>query len=206
MKLLPTLISTVLAVSLSPLAAEDGLLPNPSFEQVSEGRPTGFRNFLSPPEAPSGDNFVLDGMEGDMTHTGQRALQFHFPDGAEIIQSAWIADPRLGVCQLEPGSYVCSFWVKAENMIEGFHVWVTLTELGADNKKAGEIGRSDYVRRSDLLSTDWTQFSFTFQVPDQDGAASVAPSVIFKTSPEAQIRLVPADTRILVDDLQIVKE
>ncbi len=206
MKLLPLLCSACLAVSLSPLAAEDGLLPNPSFEQVSEGRPTGFRNFLSPAEAPPGDNFVQDGMEGEMTHTGRRALQFYFPDGAEITQSVWMADPRLGGCRAEPGRYTCSFWAKAENMVEGLHLWVTLTGYGADNAKTGEVARSEYLRRPDLPEGEWKQFSFTFDVPVQDGVASLAPSIIFKTHPDARIHPVPADTRILVDDVQIAKE
>ena len=204
MKFFPAFVSTVIVVVLgSPAAAEDGLLPNPSFEQVADGRPEGFRNFLSPAGTPPGDNFVLDGMEGDTTHTGRRALQFHFPDGAEIIQSVWMADARPGGCRLEPGSYTCSFWVKAEGMLEGFHLWVTVWQLDADNKKAGQAGRSGYLRASDLLPAGWKQISFDFDVAD--GPVSVAPSVTFKTSPDGLVRPVPADTRLWVDDLQIVK-
>jgi hypothetical protein len=182
--------------------AADGLLPNPSFEEMAEGRPAGFRVFPNPPEA-QGDFYILDGTEGDTTHTGRRALQFHFPDGAELAQAAWIADAVRGGCEVRPGAYSCSFWIKTERMLPGFHVWVSLTGYGDGKQPVDKIARSEYLRFGQAHDGEWQKVEFNFDIKPEDGIQRVAPSVIFKTSPDALVEHVPPDTRILVDDLQI---
>lgn len=194
-------LGTLLALTL-PAIASDGLLPNPSFEEMTEGRPVGFRVFPSPDDA-QGDFYILDGTEGDTTHTGRRALQFHFPEGADISQVAWTADPASGGCVAQTGSYTCSFWIKAEGMRAGFHVWVAVNGYGEGRKLLEKIGRSEYLNSAKFTNGDWQRVEFTFDVFTQDGVQRLAPSVVFKTSPDALAKSVPPETRIFVDDLQI---
>lgn len=194
-------VAALLALSCAAVAA-DGLLPNPSFEEMTGGRPVGFRVFPSPPEA-QGDFYILDGAEGDTTHTGRRALQFHFPEGAEISQTAWAADPVQGGCVVQSGTYTCSFWIKAEGMQPGFHVWVSLTGYGDGRQAVEKVARSEYLNVGKVNDAGWQRVEFTFDVHTEDGIQRLAPSVIFKTSPDALIKHVPPETRILVDDLQI---
>ncbi len=194
-------VGTILALAF-PAKAVDGLLPNPSFEEMTAGRPLGFRVFPSPDDA-QGDFYVLEGTEGDTTHTGRRALQFHFPEGADIAQVAWTADPATGGCVVQTGGYKCSFWIKAEGMRPGFHVWVAANGYGEGKKPLEKIARSEYLNAAELANGDWKRVEFTFDVLTEGGIQRVAPSVVFKTSPDALIEHVPSDTRILVDDLQI---
>lgn len=188
-----------------PLHAQDaGLLPNSSFEKSFEGRPKGWRLFSTPPEV-KGEFYVTDGKEGQETHTGANALQFRFPDGAELAQCVWMADPVYAGIAVEPGRYSCSFWIKAEELSEGFHVWIAVTGYGPDNTRTGEIGRSDYLRGKDLPSGDWTKIRFSFEIPP-DGVSRIGLSTIFKTNPNSSINPVTPATRILVDDIEIAKE
>lgn len=194
-------VGALLALS-CPAVAVDGLLPNPSFEDMAEGRPVGFRVFPSPAEV-QGDFYILDGTEGDTTRTGRRALQFHFPEGAEIAQAAWMADPVQGGCAIQPGTYTCSFWIKAEGMLPGFHVWVALTGYGDGRQTVEKVGRSEYLSFGKLPEGEWKRVEFTVNILPEDPIQRLAPSVVFKTNPDASINLVPPDTRVLVDDLQI---
>lgn len=192
----------VLLASLTPVVAADGLLPNPSFEEMADARPVGFRVFPNPPEV-QGDFYILDGTEGDTTHTGRRALQFHFPEGAEISQTAWTADPARGGCAVQPGSYTCSFWIKAEGMQTGFHVWVALAGYGEGRQPIDKVARSEYLTVGKLPHGEWQRVEFNFDINPESGVQRVAPSVVFKTSPDATVNFVSPDTRVLVDDLQI---
>jgi len=202
-----TNLTIVLACLLAlPLQAQENTaLPNPSFEQPAEGRPKGWRMFPSPEEA-AGEFFVSAGQEGSDTHTGACALQFKFPQETSVSQCVWMADPVYGGMAAAPGRYSASFWIKAEDLRTGFHTWVVITGFTAENKRIDELGRSDYLGTKDLPHGEWTRVSFSFDIPEGLPVARLAPSVIFKTSPDSSINLVPQETRILVDDLYIEKK
>lgn len=191
----------LLALS-SAFAASEGLLPDPSFEEMADARPVGFRVFPSPSDV-QGDFYILEGMEGDTTHTGRRALQFHFPEGAEVSQTAWTADPARGGCAVQPGSYTCSFWVKAEGMQTGFHVWVAIAGYGDGKQPIDKVARSEYLTVGKLPPGEWQRVEFNFDISPESGVQRVAPTVVFKTNPDGSVNLVTPDTRVLVDDLQI---
>lgn len=197
--ILPALFALLLPLK----AQETGLLPNSSFEKSFEGRPKGWRLFTTPPEV-KGDYYVTDGKEGEDTHSGRNALQFLFPDGAELAQCVWMADPVHAGIAVEPGRYSCSFWIKSQDLAEEAHVWIAITGYGADNSRTGELARSDYLRNKHLPAGDWTKIRFSFEIPD--GVSRVGLSVIFKTNPNASINPVTPATRVLVDDIEILRE
>lgn len=204
MKILPPLLCLIALASPCPAQSESSLLPNPSFETVTEGRPKGWRVFLTPPET-TGQFFVSAGSEGGETRTGAAALRFSFPDGAELSQAIWMADPTYGGMAVETGRYTCSFWIKAEDLQAGFHTWVVVTGYGEDKSRVGELGRSGYLTAKDLSSGEWTSVRFSFEVPEE-GVARIAPSLIFKTDPSSSVNPVPGTMQILVDDLVILRE
>ncbi len=181
------------------------ILPNPSFENTTEGRPTGWRPFTTPPDV-KGELFVVDGQEGETTRTGIGALQIHFPEEAEISQVAWISDPVHGGARVEPGRYFCAFWVKSEDLRPGFHLWVSLVGYAEDQSRVDEIERSEYLTSKELHEGEWTRIRFPFEVLPESGVARVAPVLVFKTEQKSSITMVTPSTRVIVDDLEIVKE
>jgi len=196
------LLPLLLLLTCPALAQEGGLLPNASFETTAEDRPKGWRVFLNP-ESASGDFYIVSGQEGIETHTGSAALQFHFPSGADIIQATWMADPKYGGAAVTPKEYTCSFWIRGEDLPPDNHVWVSVVGYGADGKRTGELGRSDYLTRKDLQNGAWTQVRFRFPVTDDSGVARVAPSVVFKANPGGTMAPASPEARVIVDDLQI---
>jgi len=193
------------AVVLSSAFAKDntGLLPNASFEINAEGRPTGWRIFHNPENA-KGDFFISAGNEGEDTHTGAAALQFRFAEGTDLLQSVWMADPNYGGMAVESGTYSCTFWIKASNLLEGFHTWVSIVGYDANKERTGELGRSSYLGKQDLTNATWTPDRFTFNVPE--GVTRIGLSVVFKTHPNASMNPVPPTTQILIDDILIEKD
>lgn len=202
--LLFPLVAALLAI---PAAAAEtgGLLPNPSFEKSVENRPKGWRVFLTPPEA-RGVFYVTDGQEGLDAHTGAASLLFSFPEGAEMAQAVWMADPAHGGAEASPGRYICSFWIRAENLASGFHAWVSVVGYGEDGKRIGEVGRSEYLDAKVLEGGSWTQVRFSFDVTSESGTVRVAPSVVLKAQTTGLPAPAPADLRVWIDDLQISKE
>lgn len=198
--LLALLAATSLASADTP-----GILPNPSFEKSLENRPKGWRVFLTPDEA-KGVFYVADGQEGTTTHTGAAALVFSFPENPDVAQAVWMADPTHGGAEVSPGAYSCAFWVRAENLPPGFHVWVSVVGYDADGKRVGEIGRSEYLNSGHLEDSAWTQIRFSFDVTAESGVARVAPSVVLKTQPSGAPTPAPADLGVWVDDLQITRQ
>lgn len=198
-------LAVALCLAFTAHAQEVGLLPNASFETAIEDRPKGWRVFPSPPET-TGEFYVADGTEGQTTRTGIGALQFFFPEGGDIAQCVWMADPIHGGVALEPGRYSCSFWVKAEDLQEGFHTWLSIIGFGPDNARIGDIGRSDYLDSQDLLHDEWTRVRFSFEVTPESGVARVAPTVVFKTNANASVNPVPPTTRVIYDDVELTKD
>lgn len=186
-------------------AAADGILPNPSFEKSVEDRPRGWRVFLTPDEA-RGVFYTSSGEEGKDTRTGTAALLFSFPDGADLAQAVWMADPVYGGAEVGPGRYVGTFWIRSESLPNGFHAWVSVVGYGADGKRIGEIGRSEYLDAKTIEERNWTQARFSFEVTSESGVARLAPSVVLKGQPNGGPAPAPADLRVWVDDLQISKE
>lgn len=187
------------------IAAADGILPNPSFEKSVEDRPKGWRVFLTPEEV-RGTFYVASGQEGKDTRTGAAALLFSFPDGADLAQGAWMADPAHGGGDASPGGYFCSFWIRAENLPEGFHAWVSIVGYDLEGKRIGEVARSEYLSGKNLTGDSWTQIRFSFDVAEESKITRLAPSVILKAQPSGDPASAPADLRVWVDDLQITKE
>lgn len=202
-QLFPLLLLTVFAAS-APGLDDEGLLPNPSFETSADGGPSGFRMSTTPPDTP-GDFYITEGSEGDTTHSGRAALQFRFPEGAAIAQAVWTGSPRLGGLKIEPGRYNVSFWIRAEEMLHGFHTWVALTGFASDGRRIMEFARSDYLTSTDLPPSEWKNISFSMEITPELGIDQIAPSVIFKTSPSGSVNQVPPETRILVDDIVLTE-
>lgn len=191
-----------------PLMAEDAsasLLPNASFENEWNGRPKGWNIFTTPSDAPG--EFYLSGEEGKShAHSGEHALQFYFPEGANIAQCLWIADPKYGGMPVEPGLYTCTFKIKGIDMQPGFHVWVSAVGFDADGKRVDKTQRSEYLKDRDLETEKWIESQFFFEVRPQDGIKTIAPVVVFKTSPDGGVNSVPPGTRILIDDVVIKQD
>lgn len=200
--IIPLVIFTALITSVS--AQDTGVLPNSSFEVASEGRPKGWRMFTTPPEV-NGDSFIVTQDEGTLTRTGFSAIQFHFPDGADLAQAVWMADPIYAGAVVEPGNYTCSFWIRAEDMQEHFHTWVSIVGYSAENARIDEIARSNYLQDKELGHGEWTQVRFDFDIPEDGSIARIAPSVILKTHPDHSVNPVPPGTRVIIDDLEIIK-
>ena len=182
------------------LTAGEGLLPNWSFETAAGERPRGWRMFTTP-QGLDGDFYVTDGESGRDTHSGRRALQFRFPAGASLSQAVWMCDPRHGGIEASPGSYSCAFWIKSGYLSDGFHAWVSVTGFDRDGQRIDEIARSDYLGAAALPAGSWNQVQFEFELTSDGAVAYLAPAVVFKTSPDGSANAVPADFRILVDDL-----
>lgn len=197
-------LTALLAVH-AALADTDTALPNPSFEKTTENRPKGWRVFLTPPEA-EGAFFVADGQEGKDTHTGAAAIQISFPNGADVAQATWMADPIYGGMAVEPGRYSCSFWIQAEDLQPGFHAWVVITAYAENNSRISELGRSGYLTAKELTADGWANIRFSFEVPADQSVTRIAPSLVFKTAPDSSINPVPGSMRIRVDDLEIQKD
>lgn len=185
-------------------AVADGILPNPSFEKSIENRPKGWRVFLTPEEA-KGIFYTSAGQEGKDTHTGSAALLFSFPDGADLAQAVWMADPVHGGGEANSGRYAGTFWIRVENLPEGFHAWVSVVGYGADGNRIGEVGRSEYLDAKSLSET-WTQARFSFEVAPESGVVRLAPSVVLKAQPSGEPAPTPPDLGVWVDDLQVTKE
>ncbi len=204
MKIASALIAIFLAASVH--AENSGLLPNSSFEEINlEGHPKGWRFFASPKDAVADVPCVTDGKAGKDTHEGLAALQFSFPQGTELVQALWAADPNAGGISVEPGRYSCSFWIKAEDLADEFHIWMQISGYGADKLLLKEVARSGYLKARDFPDGDWSRINFSFEILPDDGIVRIAPSVIFKTSPKSVLTAVPPTTRILVDDVEITK-
>lgn len=202
----PILLSaSLIAISAFSVFAQGGnILPNPSFEITTEGRPKGWRPFVTPSEA-TGEFFVADGKEGETVRTGISALQIHFPEAAEVSQVVWLSDPIYGGAPVEPGRYSCAFWVKSEDLRPGFHVWISIVGYAEDKTRVDELERSEYLTSKELPDGAWTRVRFTFEVPES-GVTRIAPSLVFKTDPKSTRNTVTPSTRVIVDDLEIVRE
>lgn len=195
-----------LGFTLPATAQENGLLEDSSVEEGADpNRPKGWYAFVTPKEVEGGQFYVTGGTEGENTHSGASALQFHFPEGADVAQVLWNAHPGHRGIKAEPASYTCTFWVKAEDLQEGFHTWVAIVGYQADHQRVRELGRSVYQTGSTLTAGQWTKVSFTFVVPDDKQLATFTPSVVFKSDPESVATHVPPTTRVLVDDIVITK-
>ncbi len=204
--LLPILLATATAATFAA-DPEGGILPNPSFEKSSGERPRGWQVFLTPAQEPApGAFFVAHGQEGTDTHSGASALLFSFPDSMEIAQAMWMADPTYGGASVEPGHYVCSFWTRTENLPPQFHLWVSIVGFGADGKRIGEVGRSEYLDAKKLDEGTWSQIRFPLEVTPGSGITRLAPTVVLKAQPSGDPVTASPDLRVLVDDLQIHPE
>jgi hypothetical protein len=203
MKIVFALIAMFLTASVH--AEDSGLLPNSSLEEIAEGRPKGWRLFTLPEEAAVGVQCVMDGKEGEGTHSGLVALQFAFPEEVELSQAVWSAAPNVAGMAIEPGEYNCSFWIKATEMSEGFHVWLRIVGFDSNQQPGTDIARSDFLRAKDFPDDSWVRISFPFEVPADSTAARIVPNIVFKTSSRGDLNPVPPTTRILVDDIEITK-
>lgn len=181
------------------LAQDEGLLPNPSFESTDGERPTGFRIYTTPANTP-GEFYIQDGAEGETTHSGKHAIQFYFPEGADIAQVVWTGQPRTGGTPIQPGRYNVKFWIKATELPKGFHVWLVLTGFASDGSRVGEIARSKYLFDKDLTQ-EWQAVEFPFEITPEQNVTTVAASVVFKADPKNTVQNVTPNTRVMVDDI-----
>jgi hypothetical protein len=196
----------VLFFAASAHAESTNLLSNSSFEEIdSQGNPLGWKFHYSNGSVANG-GCVTDGKAGEDTHSGVASLQFSFPENSNIDQAAWAADPKFVGIEVEPGHYTCSFWIKAKDMIDEFHVTVGISGFGSDNAYIKLITHSAYLWANDFPDDDWLRVTFPIEIPSEGGVARIAPNVGFKTSKAGTVSPVPATTRILVDDIEIIKD
>lgn len=196
----------LVATSGTGFPAEENLMPNPSFETLVEERPRGWRTFVSPKEESTGEFLLIHDVDSDSVRSGVNALQFYFPQGADISQAVWMADPNHAGIDVEAGTFRAEFWIRARGMENAQHFWLSIVGFGPDGTRLGEIARSDYLRQDRLPENEWEQISFSFPIEPDSGVARIAPAFVFKTHPDATVNHVAGTTRLFVDDLSITKE
>ena len=185
---------------------QQGLLPNGSFEDSPDGsRPMGWHAFTTPDKV-TGEFYLGPDAEGEAAHSGEHALQFYFPVGADLVQCAWMSDPDYVGMPVESGLYRCTFWVKATGLQPGFHLWLSAVGYDAQGTRSEKSQRSEYLNMNNLKNGEWVQSTFYFDVRPQDGITRVAMVAVFKTNPDGAAHPVPADMRILIDDIVVEKD
>ena len=128
----------------APKGRAANLLPNPSFEQVADGKPAGW---AAASWAGKGECKAAD-----VGHTGQRSVMISSDAGADICWTVTVA--------VEPSArYRLSGWIKTEN-------------VKTDNKARGALLNLHNLQPTATPAVtgtkDWTKVEVEFETQDQD--------------------------------------
>ena len=198
LKLVVLCLTVAAALPATLSAANPNLVADPSFDDLGpEGRPRGWR---APYYEENGNNTamtcVIDGVEGENTHTGASALQFVFPPGMIPNKCTWSFDPATAGIEVEPGEYLASCWIKTVSSSEKIQIELWDMNVPVEDYATGAQGiGGKLLDFGDLPPGEWTKVEFPFSVPRSAVRLGVSFHLL-EASPDCQV---------YIDDLEIVK-